>query len=521
MPVTIRKIKLFNFKRFRKYVLIPNEKINILVGDNEVGKSSILEAIDLLANGNVRRIEAIGIDKLLNVDAVKEFMCGNRTFEELPKLMVELYLEGEFDHTMNGKNNSDRIICDGIRLVCEPNADYYSEINDSLQGETEYFPYDYYSIRFSTFADEGYSGYKKKIRSIFIDSENMNSEYATTDFVKRLYRRYTEEDAKERAVHKSKYRQFKNSFCSENLSGLNNRIPTEKNYSFGLRGGSALDLENDLMIFEENVGIDSKGTGKQVFIKTDFALERSGTNIDVILIEEPENHLSYVNLRKLIQRIVETRKGQLFITTHNSLISTRLELQNLFIMHEKSNEQPLVLKGLSQDTTKYFLKAPVANIVEYILAQKVILVEGPSEFMMFERYYIAVTGNSPENDNVHIMDIRGLSFKRYLEVSKLLKSKVAVVTDNDGDVQNNCVKKYVDYDKDNNIKICYEKNKDLKTYEMVLYNSNKELCDRLFGESALKYMLKNKTEAAYRLVTEDVDVVVPEYIRRAIEWIKE
>lgn len=102
MAAIIKKIKLFNFKRFRKYTLIPNQKINILVGDNEVGKSSILEVIDLLANGNVRRIESIGIDKLLNIDAVNEFMGGDRTFEKLPILRVELYLEGEFDYTMNG-----------------------------------------------------------------------------------------------------------------------------------------------------------------------------------------------------------------------------------------------------------------------------------------------------------------------------------------------------------------------------------------------------------------------------------
>jgi len=57
------------------------------------------------------------------------------------------------------------------------------------------------------------------------------------------------------------------------------------------------------MIFENEISIDSKGTGKQVFIKTDFALEHSGTNTDVILIEEPENHLSHVNLRKLIMWI--------------------------------------------------------------------------------------------------------------------------------------------------------------------------------------------------------------------------
>ena len=41
MPTTIRKIRLINYKRFQDYTIEPNERINILVGDNEVGKSSV------------------------------------------------------------------------------------------------------------------------------------------------------------------------------------------------------------------------------------------------------------------------------------------------------------------------------------------------------------------------------------------------------------------------------------------------------------------------------------------------
>ena len=71
MSTSISKIKLINFKRFRNYVIEPNNRINILVGDNEVGKSSVLEAIDLVASGNVRRVEAMGLDCLINIDAIK------------------------------------------------------------------------------------------------------------------------------------------------------------------------------------------------------------------------------------------------------------------------------------------------------------------------------------------------------------------------------------------------------------------------------------------------------------------
>lgn len=370
MASIITKIRLINFRRFIDYTVMPNKSINILVGDNEVGKSSILEAIDLVASGNVRRVESIGLDRLINIEAVKNFTSGVRTFENLPVLRVELYLSGDnFDFTMCGKNNTERIECDGIRLVCEPNPDYRTEIASVLSAESGYFPYDYYSIRFSTFADEAYTGYKKKIRSILIDSSTMNSEYATTDFVRRMYMRYTEQDVKERANHKNSYRQMRSNFQADSLKSLNERVPAEKHYTFGLRSESTTGLETDLMIYEDEIGIDSKGTGKQTFIKTDFALEHSGENVDIILVEEPENHLSPVNLRKLIHRISNTRSGQLFITTHNSLISTRLELKNLLIMHINGMDKPIMLNDLHDETAKYFMKAPPASIVEFALAR--------------------------------------------------------------------------------------------------------------------------------------------------------
>lgn len=520
MSSIITKIKLINYKRFENYTIEPKSHINILIGDNESGKSSILEAIDIVASGNVRRVETLGLDRLINVSSVQTFNNGQRTYDNLPKMIIELYLQGDYGYNVNGKNNTDGITCDGIRLVCEPNPDYQNEIIESLREQKDYFPYDYYSIRFSTFADEGYTGYKKKLKSILIDSASMNSDYATNDFIKRTYFQYTEDDVKERAVHKSKYRQMRDDFRTTSLQGLNDRIPSGKNYTFGLKASSTVSLEENLMIYENEIGIDSKGTGKQVFIKTDFALERSGRNMDVILIEEPENHLSHVNLRKLIQRVSRAQNGQLFITTHNSLISTRLELRNLLIMGKEVKGNPVSLQKLGESTAKYFMKAPVANIVEFVTSNKVVLVEGPSEYMLFEKFYITTTAHKPEQDHVHIIDIRGLSFKRYLEIAHLIQSKVAVVTDNDGNKQRNCVDKYANFTGDANIQVFNEADNEKRTFEIVLYNDNKTLCDRLFGEEALDYMLKNKTEAAFSLLDQDEDIVVPGYIQGAIEWIR-
>lgn len=424
MSIFITKIKLYNFRRFREFVIEPNTKNNILIGDNESGKSTILEAIDLVSGGNNRRVEAIGLDNLLNIEAVTEFINSDRCYADLPKLRVELYLSGASDPSVNGENNSDKIECDGIKLVCEPNEDYKTEITFAMDAQSDYFPYEYYSIRFSTFADQVYTGYKRKLRCAMVNSDNMDSEYATNDFIKRTYYQYTGDDAKERAIFRSKYRQMRKVFCADSLKPLNDRIPQEKHYTFGLKNSPASALENNLMIYEDEISIDNKGTGRQIFIKTDFALEHAGSNVDVILLEEPETHLSHVNLKKLIQKIAKTQAGQIFIATHNSLISTRLELNNVIILHCDGEKRPVTLKSLNLETAAYFKKTPPASITEFVLSRKTILVEGPAEYILFEKFYETVTGHVPENDDVQILDVRGLSFKRYLDIACLTKGKV-------------------------------------------------------------------------------------------------
>lgn len=187
----------------------------------------------------------------------------------------------------------------------------------------------------------------------------------------------------------------------------------------------------------------------------------------------------------------------------------------------KGLQSPVTLNNLDMETAKYFMKAPPANIIEFALAKKVVLVEGPSEYMLMEKFYFSSFRQSLEKDDIHIIDIRGLSFKRFLEVAKLTGSKVAVFTDNDNDFQKHCIDKYKDYKNENNIQIFYENNNDKRTFEIVLYEDNKQLCDNLFGNQAIEYMLNNKTEVAYKLLSSNANIKVPDYILRGLQWIRE
>lgn len=519
MSATISKVKLKNYKRFKEYSFEPNSKTNILIGDNEAGKSTLLEAIDLVISGNIRKVENMGMDRIFNVEAVTGFSMGQRRFEDLPEVWIELYFNEDLGFEMNGKNNSDRIISDGIRLTCKPNQDYQMEIMEAIHADPNFFPFDYYSVSFSTFADQGYSGYKKKVKSILIDSGNLRTEYATSDFVKRMYTHFTESNVKERVVHRSQYRQLKTKFENECLAELNARVPEEDSYAFRFKNGASANFGDELMIYDHSVALDNKGTGTQIFVKTDFVLNHAGENIDIILIEEPENHLSYVKLRALLEKIENASSSQIFISTHNSYISTRLELKNVFILQGESTRTPLALSDLDEETAKYFMKTPPASIVEFALSNRIILVEGPAEYMLFDKFYRTITGRKMEEEGVQVLDVRGLSFKRYLNIAKLTGARVAVVTDNDQDYQRHCIEKYDEFAECENVQVFYESDNGLRTFEVVLERSNKELCYELFGDSAVDYMLNNKTEAAYQLLKCE-EVVVPDYIKRSIEWIR-
>lgn len=61
----ILKTKIKNFKKFREYEVQFDPKRNILIGDNEAGKSTILTAIELVLSGSRSKVDSLGIEACL------------------------------------------------------------------------------------------------------------------------------------------------------------------------------------------------------------------------------------------------------------------------------------------------------------------------------------------------------------------------------------------------------------------------------------------------------------------------
>lgn len=516
----IKKIKLFNFKRFRKFEVELSSETNTIIGDNESGKSSILQAIELVASGSRNKVETIGIESILNKDSIAEFFTTDRSFEKLPEIHVEIYLSDDSNPDLVGKHNSDNAGLSGLHMICHPSEDLAAEINQILAEGNENFPFEYYVVKFITFNGESYSGYRRFLKCLTIDSSQINSEYANREYTKSVYDSTVDHTTRVRL--KNEYRLHKAKFKENNLKDVNDRLG---DYDFSVRSGSKFNLETDIALIQNQIPIDERGKGQQCFIKTEFALTRNSEKkaIDTLLLEEPENHLSHSNMKRLISKISESHQNQIIIATHNSLISTRLNLRNSILLNS-SSDKPLMLKELSASTAKFFMKAPDNNILEFVLSTKVILVEGDAEYMLLDALYSRETGRSLDDDSVHVISVGGTSFKRYMELAKALGIRVAVIRDNDEDYQSNCVDNYVDHIADY-IQVFSDEDNARYTFEICMYQDNESICDKLFSggnikKQPLEFMLGNKAEAAFRLVDQHAEELdIPSYIKQAIAWI--
>jgi putative ATP-dependent endonuclease of OLD family len=519
---TISRLVLKNFKRFKSLDLEFDPELNILVGGNEAGKSSILLALDIVLSASRSKVESLGVEALFNAECIAEFLRGARRIADLPELLVEVYLAGlEGRHDLDGRNNSKGVDHLGVKMMCKPIDEYTREIQEILAENHDNFPFEYYSIHFSTFADEVIVPYKKPIKHLLIDSAQINNEYATREYTRAMYA--ANASVAQRNLHSFEYRKLKSKFRDEVFKAMNDALEA---YKFNIRTSPKANVETDIIITEDDIPIDSKGKGRQCFIKTEFALRNCEDTLDVLLLEEPENHLSHVHMRKLIERIRASIKKQLFIATHSSFIATRLNLKKVLILSDENPSRPASLKDLSQDTANFFMKAPDNNILELALCTKAILVEGDAEFILMGALYRNCTyGASADSDGVHVISVDGTSFKRYLELAKLLGIKVAAIRDNDGDYRANCVDNYVEYTSAS-IKIFADVDDVRHTFEVCMYQDNKAICDGEFAAGRRKltveeYMLKNKTDAAfYLLENKSGQLVAPEYIQQAIAWIR-
>lgn len=530
----ITKIKIRGYRIYRDLVLEPHPTRNLIVGANEAGKSTLIEAITLALTGRINgRSAAEELNPYwFNTSWVNEFVARRRRGElvDLPEIRIELFLENRPElQQLCGAINTEvpTMACPGIALRIAPNPEYQPELDAWLQDASPLLPVEYYMVDWRSFADERLTARPKALAAAVIDSRTVRSATGVDAHLRQILSDALEPG--ERAAISLAYRKVKASMSSSALAGVNQRIGTLQGALHGKAVTLAMDQsartswEAAVVPHVDAVPFGMCGQGQQASIKIALAMSRHAGRTNIVTIEEPENHLSHTSLTTLLHRIdsLASSDQQLFVTTHSAFVLNRLGLDGLLLLGADTVRK---MSNLPPDTVSYFQKLPGYDTLRLVLAHKIVLVEGPSDEIVFERFFRDTHGKRPMDCGIDVLSMRGLSLRRCLQLCAALDKPVAALRDNDGGDPAALRQDLAEWLVPGRRELFVGEVACGTTLEPQLLSHNDDARMRgVLGitEAAdtLTWMTREKTEAALRIAEAKATLVPPDYIRRAVSFI--
>ena len=151
----IISLHIEGFKKFASLDMTFNKHLNILVGENEAGKSTILDAIKTVLNQQYRTSDKSVLRDLFNTQMVADFQAAP-SVKTLPHINIEVELE--LDSTQKNANyfygeaygkRTQQPEKYGIRFECKYDEELGSGMEQSImEGK---IPYEYYTLNWMTF----------------------------------------------------------------------------------------------------------------------------------------------------------------------------------------------------------------------------------------------------------------------------------------------------------------------------------------------------------------------------------
>lgn len=545
----INKVKIHNFKCFKEtFVLDLTEGLNIIVGNNEAGKSTILEAIHLALSGMYagRFLRNELSEYLFNNDTLKEYKASISTANPLPppEIVIEIYIAGDVLPLFEGDENSEKKKECGITLRIALDERYREEYADyvkNLHAGEATLPIEYYEVTWKTCAREIITPRRIPIKSAFVDSTSNRFQNGSDVYITHIIRNHLDEKQKNSLVQA--HRKLQNSFVKEDavrvvndvIKAISKETEEDKEVRLSIDLSSKNAWEDSFLTYVEDVPFHHIGKGEQSIVKTKLALQhKKAKEANLILLEEPENHLSHSRLYQLIKNI-ETKcaNKQIIISTHSSYVANKLGLEKLIILNGRKTTRLNLLESSTQD---FFRKIPGYDTLRLILCRQAILVEGDSDELVIQKAFMQNNnGKLPVEKGIDVISV-GLSFLRFLQIAEQIAKPVAVVTDNDGKVQA-LRKKYENYLGDKKkpfIDICFDEEVDkgdlkvgdsdfnYNTLEPKMLKANGEelmktiLDTKKSGDDLLLFMQANKTDCALKIFDTKEIITFPSYILNAL-----
>lgn len=530
----ITKIKIRGYRIYTDFTLSPNPKLNLIVGGNEAGKSTLMEAIALALTGRIggRSASEELNPHWFNAGVVADFVAKIERGERprFPEIHIELYFADKPElQRLCGAINTDvpTLACPGLSLRIMPNPDYADELAEWMAKPSSLLPVEFYLVDWRSFADERITNRPRQLAAAIIDSRTVRSSSGVDYHLRQILGDHL--DPPERAAVSLAYRELKATMSTTALDAINKRIGTihaslhDQPISLAMDQSARTAWDGVVTPHVNDVPFSMSGQGQQAAIKISLALNRNAGHAAFVMIEEPENHLSHTSLTTLLSRI-EALTGdhqQLFITTHSTFVLNRLGLDAILLLaHGKTSK----ITTLDPETVSYFQRLPGYDTLRMALAKKIVLVEGPSDEIVFERFFKDLFGKRPMELGIDVISMRGLSLARCREFCAALDKPVAAMRDNDGTDPAELSTSVDAWLSPGRRELFIGEVAHGHTLEPQIIHHNGEATLRsLLGITASadlhKWMSREKTETAFRIANATSKLTPPKYMRQAAAFI--
>lgn len=510
-----KNISIKNFRNFENINITLDNK-NVFFGMNDVGKTNFLYALRFVFDRNIRKNNLIDSDFYQkNTDVPVEIIVSIdiSDLNDVDSMKLRAKVKGALLSSQNVVYIKLIAKYDSTEMIANPILYWGGDLNDleeiKTRGVFSELDTVFNVIYIDAYVDL-YNLFKKNSAILLKNDKNEDK-----DTLKHI---------DDTIVNLNKYisslsgiKSFENRITPEYNHLKNDNIQVSVKSEIAVKG-----LYSNVVpyIKQDNDGelYPTSGEGrKKLLVYSIYDLlaeENTIRKINLFLIEEPENHLHRAMQIALSHKIfVDEKYKYTFLTTHSSFILSAMDKVNLI----------RIFNNIKVNSASSFYKVPEKykeqrqrlnkRLSEAIFADKVLMVEGPSEELLFDKV-LSYQNELYQAEGVYILQVEGVGFKQYIEILNKLNIECFVKTDNDLKKANDSSYSVLGFSRINKLV-----GKNVLPINSVLDNSV-ETKRKLYkeNENALdKIRTENKIYLSKVSLEEDLDEVIPNEMKKYLQ----
>lgn len=427
-----KKIRIKNFRNFED-VEIDLENKNILFGLNDIGKTNFLYAIRFLFDRECRKnglIESDFFQKKTEREIEITVEMDISDAKDIDNRKIRKRMAGAVASGYDTVFMQLRATYAADSVAVMPELFWGSDINylEGIPSTQANFEIDrIFNVVYIDSSVQLGSVFKHYTRDIFKNESGMT---------------VTERDGVKKLIDRLNYKISR----LESIKILENTIKdeyykyrTEKGFEVTIK--SEMELENvstklvPYINYDGGTAYPASGDGRRKLLAyTLLSLENrkyEDVKINIFLVEELENHLHRsMQLAVSKQLFTDEIFKYMFLTTHSSLIVSSMDEVNLIKLYKTDKTDGKSVHYKVPEKYQKLKSQLNQNLAEAIYADYVLLVEGPSEKILFETI-MATKCPGYELLGGYILAVNGISFKQYRKILNKLNVVTIIKTDND------------------------------------------------------------------------------------------